>query len=127
MMQNVADERDHLPQEQLALVRASRQLILSKSEHVAGVLHLPETEVEHGLQDLQAKGRLAFGLQDRSQIWSPPHRYVTARGLKDLGIEGPTWHEEANRSVFLPRFPLINPFLRSDRFTHPPVGRVSAL
>ena len=127
MTQNVPDERDHLPQEQLALVRASHQLILSKSEHVAGVLHLPATEVEHGLQDLQAKGRLAFGLQDRSQIWSPPHRYVTARGLKDLGIEGPTWHEEANRSVFLPRFPLINPFYAVTASLTPRLGEFQRL
>ena len=127
MTQNVPDERDHLPQEQLALVRASRQLILSKSEHVAGVLDLPATEVEHGLQDLEAKGRLACGLQDRSQIWSPPHRYVTARGLKDLGIEGPTWHEEANRSVFLPRFPLINPFYAVTASLTPRLGEFQRL
>ena len=109
-------------QDQLVVLETSHQLVLSKSAHLAGVLQMPSRQVDAAWNDLLASGRLASGLRDRSTIWSPNHTYVTKTGLGELAVDGPTWHEEANRCMLLPRFPLIDPFYRITAALVPRLG-----
>ena len=99
--------------EETRVLRTAYQLVLSKADHVPAVNGLEINDVNIAVRSLLESERLASGLQDRSTQWSPHHLIVADRGLQELGVDGPTWHEEANRAQLLPRFPLVNPFYRA--------------
>ena len=113
MMHHVPVEPDGLTEEERRVLGAVCQLVLSKVDHIPGVTGLQMNEVNNTVRNLLETELLASGLQDRSTQWSPHHLIVANRGLQELGVDGPTWHEDANRSQLLPRFPLLNPFYRA--------------
>lgn len=112
MMQHVPVEPDGLTEQQRRVLETVYQLVLSTADHIPAVTGLQKNEVNEAVRNLLETERLSSGLQDRSTQWSPHHLLVTDRGLQELEVDGPTWHEEANRAQLLPRFPLVNPFYR---------------
>ena len=113
MMQHVSVEPDGLTEEERRVLRTAYPLVLSKADHISALNGLETDELNSVVRNLLETGRLASVLQDRSTRWSPHHLIVTNRGLQELGVDGPTWHEAANRAQLLPRFPLVNPFYRA--------------
>ena len=113
MMHHVPVEPDGLTEEERRVLGTVYQLVLSKADHIPAVTGLQINEVNNTVRNLLEAELLASGLQERSTQWSPHHLIVANGGLQELGVDGPTWHEEANRSQLLPRFPLVNPFYRA--------------
>ena len=113
MMHNVPVEPDGLTEQQRRVLETVCQLALSKADHIPAVTGLQINEVNTAVSNLMETERLTSGVRDRSTQWSPHHLLVADRGLQELEVVGPTWHEEANRAQLLPRFPLVNPFYRA--------------
>jgi len=124
MMHHVPVEPDGLTEEETRVLRTVYNLVWSKAEHIPPVTGLQTNEVNKAVRKLLEAGRLARVFQDRSIQYAPHHLIVTNKGIQELGVDGPTWHEVANMSQLLPRFPLVNPFYRAVGLLCRELGRI---
>ena len=122
MVQQLHFEGNRLDPIEETVLRTACEMILSKEEHIAAAVLLPVPEVANAVQNLKNRGLLACGFRDRTQDFSPEHLFVTDRGLHCLGVQGPSAHDEANRSQLIPRIPLLNPVYHAVGMLVPELG-----
>ena len=117
-MQHIAVGGIELPENDMAVLQNSRQLVLSTAQQIHRVTHLEENDVKVSIENLEAGGLLAPTVQGRSKTFSPWRRRVTNEGLLALGTEGPTWHDEANLAHLLPKIRGLDAFYQMTGSTH---------